>query len=130
MSLRYTPADITTPIPHSYIPFIWNLLSKPTHCIRVRIAETIYNTSHGPLIPSRTTSSNSNGTLDGSLDDTASSSDTLLGSEEGDESLTSEERKILDKAAEALARLGRVQRVGLGVKEKADFVRAWNRKRR
>ena len=90
----------------------------------------MYNTSHGPPVTSRTTSSNTNGTLDGSQDDTASSSDTLLGSEEGDESLTSEEKRVLDKAAEALARLGRVQRVGLGVKEKADFVRAWNRKRR
>ena len=130
LSLRYTPADITTPIPHSYIPFLWNLLSKPTHCIRVRIAETMFNTSHGPPVTSRTTSSSTNGTFDGSQDDTASSSDTLLGSEEGDESLTSEEKRVLDKAAEALARLGRVQRVGLGVKEKADFVRAWDRKRR
>ncbi|KAI5286893.1 hypothetical protein KEM54_006419 [Ascosphaera aggregata] len=41
VSLRYTPADITTPLPESYLSFLWHLLRKPTHCIRVRIAEQI-----------------------------------------------------------------------------------------
>ncbi|KAI5291939.1 hypothetical protein KEM52_006735 [Ascosphaera acerosa] len=41
VSLRYTPADITTPVPDSYVSFLWHLLRKPTHCIRVRIAEQI-----------------------------------------------------------------------------------------
>ena len=73
--------------------------------------------------------------LDTLQDDTGSSStDTLLGSEEGDGGLavpiTADERRVLDKVAEALARLGRVKRVGLGVKEKAEFVRAWTRQRR
>ncbi|KAL7274942.1 Lysophosphatidic acid:oleoyl-CoA acyltransferase 1 [Rhizina undulata] len=45
LSLRYTPADITTPIPHSYATAVYNLLSRPTHCIRVRIAETLFNDS-------------------------------------------------------------------------------------
>ena len=40
------------------------------------------------------------------------------------------EKKVLDKIGEALARLGRVKRVGLGVREKMGFVRAWTRKRR
>ena len=123
ISLRYTPADITTPIPRSYSVFLWNLLSKPTHCIRVRIAESVYNTSarsHGH-----------SGSVSETLHDdfASSSSDTLLESEDGDHIMAAEKR-VLDKIAEALARLGRVKRVGLGVKEKVEFVRAWAKHRR
>lgn len=67
--------------------------------------------------------------LDTLQDDMASSSDTLLESDDGD-GIMPAEKKLLDKIADALARLGRVKRVGLGVKEKADFVRAWSRQRR
>jgi len=103
LSLRYTPADITTPVPNTYLAFLWNLLSKPTHCIRVRIAESVYNTTQS--------------------DDTASSTDTLLESAEGEASSLAE-RKLLDGIAEALARLGRVKRVGLGVRDKIGFIKA------
>ena len=131
ISLRYAPADITTPVPGTYITFLWNLLSQPTHCIRVRIAESIYNTSHAPavLAQSQKTNGHSSNILDTLQEDTASSTDTLLGSDEGD-GITPAERRVLDKIAESLARLGRVKRVGLGVKEKADFVQAWSRQRR
>ena len=108
LSLRYTPSDISTPVPNTYLTFLWNLLSKPTHCIRVRIAESVHNTTQS--------------------DDTASSTDTLLESSEG-ESNRLAEKKLLDKTAEALARLGRVKRVGLGVAEKVAFLRAWSRHR-
>ena len=39
VSLRYTPADIVTPIPGwvEVARFIWRLNSRPTHCIRVRV---------------------------------------------------------------------------------------------
>ena len=43
--------------------------------------------------------------------------------------LTAEERQVLDKVGEALARLGRVKRVGVGVKEKGDFIRVWSKRR-
>ena len=108
LSLRYTPSDISTPIPNTYLTFLWNLLSKPTHCIRVRIAESVHNTTQS--------------------DDTASSTDTLLESSEG-ESTSLTEKKLLDNIAEALARLGRVKRVGLGVVDKTAFIRAWSRHR-
>ena len=49
---------------------------------------------------------------------------------EDDERLGIEEQKVLDRIGEALARLGRVKRVGLGVKEKMDYVKVWTRKRR
>ncbi|KZF21656.1 hypothetical protein L228DRAFT_157045 [Xylona heveae TC161] len=128
LSLRYTPADITTPVPGSYFGFLWNLLSKPTHCIRVRIAESVYNTSQDPLPPAKNSyATNYLDTLQ--AEDRASSSDTLTGSDSGAE-LTSEERNLLDKVGEALARLGRVKRVALGVREKNDFVKAWSKLRR
>ncbi|MCJ1384731.1 hypothetical protein MMC17_007849 [Xylographa soralifera] len=131
ISLRYSPGDITTPVPASYLTFLWNLLSKPTHCIRVRIAEVVYNNSQTAASAPRPTSPNgyNSNFLDTLQDDISSSSETLLGSEEGD-GITPSERRVVDKIAEALARLGRVKRVGLGVKEKLDFVRAWSRQRR
>ena len=122
ISLRYTAPDVTTPIPGTYIKFLWNLLSKPTHCIRVRIAESVYNTSQPPA----SKSSSSPGSLVN--DDRTSSSDTLLGSEEA-EGLTAGEKSVLNKVADALARLGRVKRVGLGVKDKEAFVEAWSKHR-
>ena len=115
ISLRYTAPDVTTPIPGTYLTFLWNLLSKPTHCIRVRIAESIYN--------QRSTVYH-----DSLREERASSSDTLLGSEDGD-GMNMSERKILDRVGEALARLGRVKRVGLGMKEKESFIHARTRRK-
>ena len=122
ISLRYTAADVTTPIPGTYIRFLWNLLSQPTHCIRVRIAESVYNTSQPPA----PRSSSSPGSLGN--DDRTSSSDTLLGSEEV-EGVTAGEISVMNKVADSLARLGRVKRVGLGVRDKEGFVNAWSKQR-
>lgn len=121
INLRYTPPDITTPVPASYFKFLWNLTSQPTHCIRVRIAESLQNTSRPPVKDIKNSES--------VHDDTASSSDTLLGSEDA-EGMDSAEMIVLNKVAEALARLGRVKRVGLGVEDKIGFVNAWSRRRR
>lgn len=94
VNLRYTPPDITTPVPGYYVSFLWNLLSQQTHCIRVRVAEAVYNTAKP---------------TDGAAENV-------------------EEQKVLDQVGEALARLGRVKRVGLTVKDKAEFVGAWDKK--
>jgi 1-acylglycerol-3-phosphate O-acyltransferase len=56
-------------------------------------------------------------------------SDTLVGSDESGDVLTPEEKNVLDRIGEDLARLGRVKRIALGVKEKDEFVKAWTRKR-
>ena len=114
VSLRYTAADITTPVPGMYWTFLWNLLSKPTHCIRVRIAESTYNNA----IP--------NVHVDLMQEDRASSSDTLLGSDEGD-TPSSSEKKVLERVSEALARLGKARTVGLNVKDKTGFVKAYKK---
>ncbi|KAJ5179938.1 hypothetical protein N7492_003148 [Penicillium capsulatum] len=119
VSLRYTPVDVVTPLPGSYISFLWTLLSKPTHCIRVRIAEYITIGSSGadapPALSTRQSTYNTNYL------------DTL---EEESAEATASEKVLLDQVAESLARLGRVKRVGLGVKEKQEFVRMWSKTRR
>ncbi|ETN43007.1 uncharacterized protein HMPREF1541_02165 [Cyphellophora europaea CBS 101466] len=120
--LRYTPADITTPIPHAYGTFLWNLCSRPTHCIRIRIAEAVQNSAQNHAASLKASA------LD-SIADSASDAETLVGTEE-DGPQTQEERIFLDKISEALARLGRIKRVGLGVKEKGDFVDMWTKKKR
>jgi 1-acylglycerol-3-phosphate O-acyltransferase len=126
VSLRYTAPDITTPIPASFGTFLWNLCSKPTHCIRVRIAEAVYNTSApfpGSEAAGKTSSYNTN--FFDSLDDEISTA----GDAKSQVSLAKEERVFLDRVAEALARLGRVQRVGLGVRDKQNFVESWTKSR-
>jgi 1-acylglycerol-3-phosphate O-acyltransferase len=126
VNLRYSPNDITTPVPHTYFTFLWNLCSKPSHLIRIRIAEAIYNTSK------RNSTSNAKATnIDVlSTDGAASDASTLVGSDDSEAPTTKEERAFMDKVAEALARLGRVKRVGLGVKDKADFIAMWTKSRR
>ncbi|KAK5197871.1 Lysophosphatidic acid:oleoyl-CoA acyltransferase 1 [Exophiala xenobiotica] len=132
VSLRYTPADVTTPIPHAYVTFFWNLCRKPSHCIRIRIAEAVYNTSKRSPEPAvAKVSSYTTNYLDTLASDSAASdADTLVGSEDSEIPITKEERAFLDKIAEALARLGRVKRVGLGVKDKIEFVAMWTKSRR
>jgi 1-acyl-sn-glycerol-3-phosphate acyltransferase len=102
ISLKYSPADVTTPVPGAYVKFLWSLLSRPTHCIRVRIAETIYN--------------------DETRRPEEESSDTV----EEEEGLGG----VCDRGSEALARIGRIKRLNLGVKEKIGFVQAWKRRNR
>jgi 1-acyl-sn-glycerol-3-phosphate acyltransferase len=128
ISVRYSPADITTPVPCQYWTFIWNLLSHPTHCIRVRIAEVVYNTSK-PLDEKK--DKYLVNVLDNLADDSAmtSSTDTLASLGEQGE-LGVEEKRVLDKVGEALARLGRVKRVGLTVKDKAAFIDAWSSRKK
>lgn len=121
MSLRYTPADITTPVPKEYLSFLWNLLSKPTHSLRVRVAQSV---STLPTLEDEEGSP----TFDVVQDD-------ALNGSNGSKSLnglaiTVEEHRFLDKIAETLARLGRNKRLGLGVREKQQFVEVWSRHRR
>ncbi|KAJ5668670.1 hypothetical protein N7462_009740 [Penicillium macrosclerotiorum] len=121
VSLRYTPVDVVTPLPGSYISFLWTLLSKPTHCIRVRIAECVMSgQSAFDAPPARSTRKS---TFNTNYLDT-------LDQDVVDGELTSGEKAILDQVGESLARLGRVKRVGLGVKDKQSFVRMWTKTRR
>ncbi|KAI1814510.1 hypothetical protein GGS20DRAFT_576788 [Poronia punctata] len=113
VSMRYTPADVTTPVPGTWFTFLWNLLSKPTHYIRVRVAEGISNTSAA-----------TNGLSHSATDEKAG------GGGGGDEDLTPEEQRIIDHIGDALARLARNRRVGLTVQDKAAFVSLWIKNKR
>lgn len=111
VSIRYTPSDVTTPVPGRWFTFLWNLLSRPTTCIRVRVAEGQTNSSTAPT----------NG---------IQSSDTLRDrSSTSARDISSDEQKVLDRIAEALARLSRVKRVGLTMQDKQAFVTALKTKK-
>jgi len=118
VSLRYTPADVTTPVPGQWLSFLWNLLSRPTTCIRIRVAE-------GQV---RSTSAAQTGSGVSSAVDSASGSSRSR--QVGHAPISSDEQKVLDRIAEALARLSRVKRVGLTMKDKVAFVDAVKGKKR
>ncbi|KAI9155136.1 acyltransferase vps66 [Paramyrothecium foliicola] len=114
VSIRYSPSDVTTPIPGRWITFLWALLSHPTICIRVRVAEGQINTA----------AAQTNGvssSIDGAGD--------LRGRNAGESDVSSDEQRVLDRIGEALARLSRVKRVGLTLKDKAAFVTAFRSKK-
>jgi hypothetical protein len=117
VSMRYTPPDVTTPVPgaKALAIFLWKLLGTSPHTIRVRLAEAVFNTSGA-----------SNG-----VSHTEAQTGAPRGGWEGraEDQPTAEEQKLLDRVAEALARLGRVKRVGLTLKEKKAFVKAWTEKK-
>lgn len=117
VSIRYTAPDITTPVPGlpAVWRFLWRLLSRPTHVMRIRIAEAVYNTAG--LV---------NGLASG-VEARGASSRARSGSGANAE-VNSEEQRVLDRVAENLARLGRNKRVGLTVGDKARFVEAWKKK--
>lgn len=117
VSLRYTPPDVTTPVPGRWLTFLWNLLSRPTTCIRVRIAEAQTNTAAAKTNGAAPPTSN------------GASSELRSRSDVGAAPVSPEEQRVLDRIGEALARLGRVKRVGLTIKDKAAFVQALNRKK-
>ena len=127
LSLRYTPVDDTTPVPGGmkvWWSFLWKLLARPTHCIRIRIGEGVVNTVGA-----------ANG-VSGSSEHRGEASGVDLrnrsgeGQDDDGRELTAEEQRVLDKVAETLARLGRAKRVGLTVEDKKNFVKAWEKRRR
>ncbi|KAK7994023.1 hypothetical protein PG989_007404 [Apiospora arundinis] len=126
VSLRYTPQDITTPIPGAYFAFLWNLLSRPTHLIRVRIAESLTNRD----IVSSSQSANFSPVMNKHNDDDRASSDDDDYFGAGEEKPTPDQYRVLDRVGEALARLGRNKRVGLTLKDKASFIEAWSKGKR
>ncbi|KAL1305847.1 hypothetical protein AAFC00_004003 [Neodothiora populina] len=127
VSLRYTPADITTPVPGAWFDFTWNLCSKPTHCIRVRIAEAVYNDAAEATSKEAPRRNSYETNL---LDDLHARPLKPVQMEANGSGYNSEaEKRVLDKIAEALARLGRVKRLGLGVEDKIKFVKVWSKRR-
>lgn len=139
ISLRYTPADVVSPIPgwSEIFRFIWVLNSRPTHCIRVRVGgarrikiEDGDDISTEKQIARHSTSGR--GGFESNFFDTLQASPTqkTSGVCDSEEIFTTAELMALDVIADDLARLGRVKRVNLGVSEKVGFIEAWNKARR
>jgi hypothetical protein len=126
VNLRYTPGDITTPVPGGAFNWVWKLLSKPTHQMRVRIARPLYNSTSIDTPKSEKASGVDMGYETNIWDSPHMRNGLHVGWEEkGDAG-----QKVLDRVGEDLARLGRVKRVGLGLKEKTEFVKIWKSRRR
>ncbi|KAJ4294020.1 hypothetical protein N0V90_007709 [Kalmusia sp. IMI 367209] len=116
VNLRYTPGDITTPVPGGAVYWVWKLLSKPTHQMRVRIARPVHNS---PSLDAPSAKVEKVGKVDMGYETNIWDSPHLrngvhLAEKAGEGEVGSEEQKVLDRVGEDLARLGRVKRVGLG----------------
>ena len=130
VNLRYTPGDITTPVPGGVVAWIWKLLSKPTHQMRVRIARPVYNTASLDS-PKKAGEAASGTGMEANIWDSPHMRNGLHADEQQQQLLVNEDqKKVLDRVGEDLARLGRVKRVGLGVQEKVEFVKIWKSRRR
>jgi hypothetical protein len=135
VNLRYTPSDVTTPVPGGYVAWAWRLLSKPSHYMRVRIARHIYNNSSLDTPRGRIRNGKAEVEVEVSGYDDNIFDELRKVNEDGDVKegrgvVSKEEQMVLDRVGEDLARLGRVKRVGLGVMDKVEFVRVWTRRRR
>lgn len=123
VSIRYTSPDITTPVPGAWGSFLWRLLSRPTHVLRIRIADAVYNTAimvNGLGGEASGVESRGRARVRGG--------DAAAAADEEEPAVSFEEQRVLDRVAENLARLGRNKRVGLTVEDKARFVEAWKKK--
>ncbi|KAI0995268.1 hypothetical protein K3495_g12914 [Podosphaera aphanis] len=125
INLRYTPSDITTPVP-GYFSFLWKLLSQPSHSIRVRIAESMYNNPPAKQEQSSPDFYQQPASLP--FKTRAVASRKLIMSRPSSDDVTglNENSSIIDDIENALARLGRVRRVRLSLRDKIEFIEAWN----
>lgn len=131
VNVRYTPADITTPVPSSIVVWLWKLLSRSSHAMRVRVAMAVYN---NPLLtspPDPVAESLSHTGYDTTIFDSLNSRPVAAAVGEGNSGVgvTPDEQLVLDRIGEDLARMGRIKRVGLGVREKIEFVKLWAKRR-
>ncbi|CAK3998182.1 related to vacuolar sorting Vps66 [Lecanosticta acicola] len=127
VSLRYTPADVVTPIPGwmEALRFIWKLCSRQTHCIRVRVGLPMTLAQQHKAAEQEVGREASRGREPPKKYDT-NFFDSFQSSESDDaEGLKPAERRSLDLIAESLSRLGRAKTLGLGIEEKIGFVNAW-----
>jgi 1-acyl-sn-glycerol-3-phosphate acyltransferase len=144
VNLRYTPQDITTPVPSQVGWWVWQLLRKPTHQMRVRIATKIYNSKTQDMpakAQEKTVGAIASGYDTNIFDQLGFKEDgdgwgamkvdvPNGGNSVGDEQVSEVEQKVLDRVGEDLARLGRVKRVGLGVEDKIEFLKVWGSRKR
>ncbi|CAA9963192.1 hypothetical protein PTNB73_06697 [Pyrenophora teres f. teres] len=142
VNLRYTPQDVTTPVPGGYLSWFWGLLSKPTHQMRVRIASRVYNNSNQDTPERQKLAEKASGYETNIFDQPEFRNGASGKHGEGGDGMhvdvggavqrevSEQEQKVLERVAEDLARLGRVKRVGLGVEDKVAFLKIWGSRKR
>lgn len=125
INIRYTPARVLTPVPYAYTSFLWKLLSNPKHCIRVRLAASMSspNVCHSEE-KERTMQPPTKGNTNRSQ---LKLSGINIKEIAGHSTSKAEAEKFSTELADTLARLGRVPRVALSVKDKEEFYRLWSR---
>ncbi len=99
-----------------------------THCIRVRLAQCVYNTS--AALTTKRSGQNGRNSYDANIFDTLELGHNKSASKSQENGAPRiDEEKVLETIADTLARLGRVKRVSLGVAQKDDFVKTWTKRR-
>lgn len=124
VSIRYAPGDITTPESGGHIQWLWRLLSRPTHTIRVRIAAPTF------ILADINDQADKNKGFNTNIFDSPHMKNrtrNLNRPTEGE--VTEDEQKVLDHIGEDLARMGRVKRVTLGAEQKLEFLKVWSKRR-
>jgi hypothetical protein len=134
VNLRYTPQDVTTPVSGGYASWLYKLLSKPSHQMRVRVAMRVYNSASIDSPAKKQSERAAASGFEGGVFNTKEMRNGELGMEvdtgETEGEVSAQEQRVLDRVAEDLARLGRVKRVGLDVGDKIEFLKVWLRRRR
>ncbi|OJZ91606.1 hypothetical protein ASPFODRAFT_27487 [Aspergillus luchuensis CBS 106.47] len=121
VALRYEPKDVVTPVPGSYITFLWSLLGRPTHYIKVRIGQAVVGVAADELP-----------THDATMFD-PSASENGYPHDRDDERPFSEtsvmvlEEQVPNYVGDSLARLGRARRVAVTAPQKLEFVKLWKK---
>ncbi|OJI86058.1 hypothetical protein ASPTUDRAFT_53352 [Aspergillus tubingensis CBS 134.48] len=121
VALRYEPKDVVTPVPGSYITFLWSLLGRPTHYIKVRIGQAVVGVAADELP-----------THDATMFD-PSASENGYSHDRDDERPFSEtsvmvlEEQVPNYVGDSLARLGRARRVAVTAPQKLEFVKLWKK---
>ncbi|PVI06419.1 hypothetical protein DM02DRAFT_582877 [Periconia macrospinosa] len=123
--VKYSPGDITTPIPGTVFSWTWRLLSKPTHYMRVRIARHIFNDASAPDNLDKRNGGDAG--FEANIFDSPHLQQRLGNGGGVDEQ---QGQEWLENIREDFARLGRVKRTALGVQQKSEFVKLWMKRRR
>ncbi|RAK96225.1 lysophosphatidic acid acyltransferase LOA1 [Aspergillus ibericus CBS 121593] len=115
VTLRHDPKELMTPVPGTYFTWLWRLLGRPSHFIRVRIGQAVVGVTAEDL-PVVEPHGDAPGGMNGN-DGQPFREDHVLVLQE----------QVPNHVADSLARLGRARRVALDVREKEEFVKLYRK---
>ncbi|OOF99389.1 hypothetical protein ASPCADRAFT_393265 [Aspergillus carbonarius ITEM 5010] len=117
VTLRYDSKEVMTPVPGTYLTWLWRLLGRPTHYIRVRIGQAVVGVTAEdlPVVEPPTDEPHPDDNLPNGAPPFREDQVLVL------------QEQVPNHVAESLARLGRARRVALDVREKDEFVKLYRR---